>query len=130
MSAAEKKSALLAIAKGSSVSSLGKAKYRVGSSVVHVRFCSQNARAPERYKFNINPNTLSADYELWVCGTAAVYYLMPVSIMQKIYNDPNTYEDKHHPGIKVVSVDTASHTVTYASGGVNTSLRQYLSAKM
>jgi hypothetical protein len=130
MSAAEKKSALLAIANGSGVSSLGKAKYRIGSSVVHVRFCSQSPRAPEKYKFNINPNTLSADYELWVCGSAAVYYLMPVSVRQKIYNDPNTYEDRHHPGIKVVSVDTASHTVTYASGWVNASLRQYLSAKV
>ncbi len=130
MSAAEKKSALLAIANGSSVSSLGKAKYRVGGSVVHVRFCSQSPRAPEKYKFNINPNTLSADYELWVCGSAALYYLMPVSFMRGIYDDPNTYEDRHHPGIKVVSVDTASHTVTYASGGVGSSLRQYLSAKI
>jgi hypothetical protein len=130
MSAAEKKSALLAIANGSSVLSLGKAKYRVGGSVVHVRFCSQSPSAPEKYKFNINPNTLSADYELWVCGSAALYYLMPVSFMRGIYDDPSTYEDRHHPGIKVVSVDTASHTVTYASGGVGSSLRQYLGAKI
>lgn len=130
MSAAEKKSVLLAIGNGSSVLSLGKAKYRVGGSVVHVRFCSQSPRAPEKYKFNINPNTLSADYELWVCGSAALYYLMPVSFMRGIYDDPNTYEDRHHPGIKVVSVDTVSHTVTYASGGVGSSLRQYLGAKI
>ena len=130
MSAAEKKSALLAIANGSSISSLGKAKCRVGSSVVHVRFCSQNPRAAEKFKFNINPNTLSADYELWVCGSGSLYYLMPVAFVRGIYDDPTTYEDRHHPGIKVVSVDTTSHTVTYASGGVNASLRQYLGAKV
>lgn len=128
MNAAEKKAALLAIASGSAISSLGKAKYRVGGSVVHVRFCSPNPRAPKRYKFNINPNTLSADYELWVCGSAALYYLMPISFIRGIYDEPNTYEDRRHPGIRVVSVDTASHTVTYASGGVGSSLRQYFGA--
>lgn len=128
MSASEKKSALSVIAYGSDISSLGKAKYKIDGSIVHVRFCSQSSRAPEKYKFNINPNTLSADYELWVCGSAAVYYLMPVSVMREIYNNPSTYEDRHHPGIKVVSVDTNTHIVTYASGGINTSLRRYLNA--
>lgn len=130
MSADEKKTALSAIANGSSVSTLGKAKYRICGSVVHVRYCSQSSRAPEKYKFNINPNTLSADYELWVCGSAALYYLMPVSFIQKNCNDPNTYEDNHHPGIKVVSVNTTSHTVTYASGGINASLRKYFGTKI
>ncbi|MCC6207731.1 MAG: hypothetical protein IT488_06230 [Gammaproteobacteria bacterium] len=128
MSTAEKKSALSVIANGSDISFLGKAKYKIKGSIVHVRFCSQSSRAPEKYKFNINPNTLSADYELWVCGSAAVYYLMPVSVMQEIYNNPGTYEDRHHPGIKFVSVDTSTHIVTYASGGINTSLKQYFNA--
>jgi hypothetical protein len=130
MSATEKNLALSVIANGADVSFLGKAKYRISSSIVHVRFCSQNARTLEKYKFNINPNTLSADYELWICGSAAMYYLIPVSIMQKIYNDPNAYEDRHHPRIKVVSVDTSIHTVTYATGGINTSLSQYFNTTM
>jgi|SRR3989344_2448170 len=130
VSAAEKKSALLAISNGANISPLGKAKYRVGRSVVHVRFCSQSKEAVDKFKFNINPNTLSADFELWVCGSASLYYLMPVSFLQGIYNDPSTYEDRHHPGIKVVSVDALSHTVTYASGGVNASLGKYLGAKI
>lgn len=130
MSAAEKKSALLTVANESSVVSLGKAKYQVASSVVHIRFCSRNSRVAEKFKFNINSNTLSADYELWVCGSGSLYYLMPVSFVREIYDNPNTYEDRHHPGIKVVSVDTTSHTVTYASGGVNASLKQYLGARV
>ena len=30
-----------------------------------------------KFKFGINPNTFSADSELWICGKAA-YYLMPI----------------------------------------------------
>lgn len=130
MSAAEKKSALLAIANEANISSLGRAKYQVGNLVVHVRFCSQNPRAWGKFKFNINPNTLTANYELWICGSASLYYLMPISFVRGIYDNPTTYEDRRHPGIKVVSVDTTSHTVTYASGGVNANLRQYLGAKV
>ena len=130
MSKAEKDIALAKIAKGQSIVSIGKSKFRIVSCIVHVRFCSTNVRAPEKYKFNINPNTLSADYELWVCGSASVYYLMPISLMQSIYRNPNTYVDRMHPEIRVVSVDIDSHMVTYASGGVKSSLKDYLGATL
>lgn len=79
--------------------------------------------APGKFKFNINPNTLSADYELWVCGSVAIYYLMPVAFIRDIYEHPNSYIDHFYPQIRIVSVDANVHTVTYAAGGVNSSLR-------
>ena len=130
MSVAEKRAALAIAANGAPVVSKGKAKYRVGSALVHVRFCSENVEAPAKFKFNINPNTLTAEYELWVCGSAAYYYLVPISFIRDIYDDPNTYEDRHHPGIKVVSVDADSHRVTYASGGVCAGLRSFFRATL
>ncbi len=130
MSNSEKRAAVSSLAHGLPVTFVGSSKFRVGSAIVHTRFCSVNARAPDKYKFNLNPNTLSADYELWVCGIAALYYLMPISFVRGIYQDPNAYNDRHHPGIKVVSVDAATHRVTYATGGVNASLSPYLRAQM
>lgn len=126
VSKAEKDAALAKIANGAQTVSVGKSKFRVGRSVVHVRFCSENARAPEKFKFNINPNTLSADYELWVCGSAQTYYLMPVAFMREIYDNPSTYVDRMHPEIRVVSVDTGAHFVTFATGGVGATLKPYL----
>ncbi len=130
MSSAEKEGALAKIAKGLTVFPTGKAKVRIGGSTVHFRYCSPNAGAPGKFKFNINPNTLSADYELWVCGSADTYYLMPTSLMQEIYSDPNSYVDNAHPEIRVVSVDALKHTVTYATGGASRSLRSYLRATL
>ena len=98
-------------------STADQAKFRIGKSLEHTRFCSQNAAAPSKYKFNINPNTLSADYELWICGSSNSYYLIPISIMKQIYSDPEAYVDKHHPEIRVVSVDIEKHCVAYAKGG-------------
>jgi len=106
--------------------SAGRAKIRVGNDIIHVRFCSTNRRAPSRYKFNINPNTLSADYELWICGDPETYYLIPIDVMKKIYSDPNTYQDYLHIGIKVVAIDSDSHLVTYARGSKSLSLKPYL----
>jgi hypothetical protein len=130
MTNAEKDAALKKIAKGVMVAAAGNAKVRIGKSVVHVRYCSPNASAPEKFKFNINPNTLSADYELWVFGSAMLYYLMPISFLRGIYDNPDTYVDRRHPEIRVVSVDTHSHTVTYATGGVKSNLRSYLGATL
>jgi hypothetical protein len=130
MSTPEKNTALAKVANGVSVVSAGNAKARIGKSVVHVRFCSLNLSAPGKFKFNINPNTLSADYELWVCGSAALYYLMPIAFMRGIYDNPDTYIDRMHPEIRVVSVDANAHTVTYAAGGISSSLRGYLCATL
>jgi hypothetical protein len=130
MNETEKAAGLAKIADGVAVAPLGKSKYRVGAWVVHVRYCSQDKGQPERFKFNINPNTLSADYELWVCGNAAVYYLMPISFMRDIYSHPDGYVDRMYPGIRVVSVNTKTHTVTYASPGVSGRLKPYFRAKL
>jgi hypothetical protein len=126
MSEQIKRQVLQHIASGSPVSSAGRAKYRIQNSVVHVRFCSTSARAS--YKFNINPNTLSANYELWICGSADIYYLMPIDFLRSIYENPSAYVDHHHPEIRVVSVDTEKHSVTFATGGQSQNLECYLGA--
>ena len=130
MSNTEKTAALSAIANGVRPDNVGKSKFRIRVKLVHVRFCSEDAAGSTKFKFNINPNTLSADFELWVCGSAKTYYLMPVALMRSIYEDPNTYLDRAHPEIRVVSVDAGNNTVTYASGSTYKSLREYLNAKL
>jgi hypothetical protein len=111
-------------------SPLGKSTVRVGKANVHVRFCSANPRSPSKYKFDINPNTLSADYELWICGDRHTYYLIPIEVIKKMYSDPNAYSDHHHEEIKVVSVDSQSDYVTYATGGKSISLKPFAKARM
>lgn len=94
-----------------------KSMFEIGNKIVHARFCKRNERSLSKFKFNINPNTLRADYELWICGSAKIYYLMPISFICKLYDHPNAYEDNRHEGIKVVSVDVKDDEVMYARGG-------------
>lgn len=102
--------------------SAGKAKFKVGRSVLHVRFCSHDKRKSARYKFNINPNSLNSNYELWICGDADHYYLVPNTLIREMYDDPSAYPDRHHGDIRVVSVDTSAHSVTYAARGKSADL--------
>ena len=104
----------------------GRAKYRMGLHVIHVRFCSPDRFASPHYKFNINPNTLSADYEVWICGDANTYYLIPIQLMRRIYCDPESYVDSRYPEIRVVSVNAGTNTVTYATGGRTVDITPYL----
>jgi len=130
MSTLEKRMALSSVANDATISPAGNAKYRIGAKIIHVRFCSENSGAPTKYKFNINPNTLSADYELWVCGSASLYYLVPISVIRSIYENPHAYVDRHHPNIRVVSINASAHSVTYAAGGQSKNLRSFLKAKI
>jgi hypothetical protein len=125
MSDSEKMKVLKHLAAGGLVTPVGKTKYRIKGSIVHVRFCSANLKTPAKFKFNINPNTLSADYELWVCESSDCYYLMPIAFLRPMYDNRNAYMDRHHEEIRVVSVDTATDTVTYATGGQYESIREY-----
>jgi hypothetical protein len=68
-----KNAVLEEIAKGTTVEYTKKAKVRIGKSIVHFRYCSPQAAARGKFTFSINPDTLSADYELWICGKAAYY---------------------------------------------------------
>jgi hypothetical protein len=102
------------------------AKIRIGKNIIHVRFCSTPRRRPTIYRFNINPNTLRADFELWICGDQKTYYLTPTQIIEDIYSDPDAYQDYHNEGIKVVAVYTDSNYVRYARGGKSLNLKPYL----
>lgn len=117
MSTSAKLLALTQVFKGVCPFFIGGSKYKLNQNTVHVRFCSVEKGRAAKFKYNINPNTLSADFELWVCGDASTYYLMPVALMQTIYGDSDTYVDHAHPEIRVVSVDTSSHNVNYGRGG-------------
>ena len=103
----------------------GRATVRIGKMTVHTRFCSQDARGSAKYKFNISPTTLAADYELWICGSAERYYLIPHATVESIYHTPGAYVDRRHPQLRVISVDVDSHVATYAQGGESLSLRTY-----
>jgi|SRR5580700_9040273 hypothetical protein len=70
-------------------------KFRIRELSVHLRYCKTNQTA--RYRFNINANTLTADHEVWICGSESSYYLVPISVIRMMYEDPEAYPDRHHP---------------------------------
>jgi hypothetical protein len=125
-----KQATLQQIAGNSPIVFIGNAKACIGSRVVHLRYCSENRAAPGKYKFNINPNTLSADFELWICGVPQHFYLMPISIMRGFYWHPEAYIDNHHPNIRIVSVDAERHRATYARVAISADLSQYFRASL
>jgi hypothetical protein len=89
----------------------------VDGKVFHVRFRSNPKRDGVTYAFNINPNTLRADYEVWICGAANNYYLIPISTIRSLYDDPDTYVDNRHPEIRVADIRCSDHRCLYGKGG-------------
>jgi len=104
---------------------VGRAKFASNGHVVHVRYCSPASKNNPHYKFNINHNTLTADYELWICGSENTYYLIPMDVIREMYNHPDAYVDNHHPDITIVSVYTNKHEVMYAAGGTTLNLYEF-----
>jgi hypothetical protein len=114
------------IAPGETVRSSGREMYRIRGSDVHARYCAPSPG----YKFNLNRNTLRADYELWICGSAAHWYLIPVGVIRQMYGHPAAYPDRHHAKIRVVTVNINSHRVGYAAPSITLDLEPYFCAPL
>ncbi len=108
----------------------GRALFRIGHYLVHIRYCAEKDSTPTKFKFNINASTRSADFELWVCGAAESYYLIPASLISRIYDDPETYVDRTHPALRIVNVDILRHRATYARGATSADLSRYFRAQL
>jgi hypothetical protein len=113
------------IANDQPISYVGRSKWRIGTRIVHVRFRSSAKSKGTIFSYNINPNILAADFELWICANAEVYYLFPIAVMRTIYGDPDTYVDYRHPEIRVAEVDTYSHRLLYGRGGKSMDASKY-----
>ncbi len=97
------------------VSGHGRSKWRVEDKIVHVKFRTRAKAGGTIYSFNISPNSLEADYEVWICGTAASYYLIPTVEIEAIYHTLGTYVDSWHPDLCVVDINLSDHRVKYSS---------------
>ena len=120
-----KRTVLAQIAGQSGIRPSGRATFIIQGKKVHVRYCS-----PPTYKFNINPNTLRADYEVWICGSENYYYLIPIEVIRRMYSDPQVYVDSWHPKIRVVSVKSKADEAMFAAGGRTVDLTPYRGARL
>lgn len=120
-----KESVLERVSAGTSRSRVGRSLHRAGTRVVHVRYCSTDSARSTHYKFNINPTTLIAHYELWICGSANSYFLIPMHVLKHVYEHPAAYPDRYHAGYRVVSVDLDNSLMLWGRGGRRTDLAPY-----
>jgi hypothetical protein len=98
--------------------------YRIRGRKVHARYSARN------YKFNLNPNTLRADFELWICGSCEHWYLIPIDVIRYMYEQPAAYRDNTHTEIRFVAVDGSAHRVEYAASRLSLSLAPYFRATL
>lgn len=78
-----KEKVLKRVSNGNEIIYLPKAKVKINNLIYHYR--EDSYKPSGKYPFNINPNTLSSDYEIWICGSENIYYLIPKFEIEKIY---------------------------------------------
>src|SRR5438552_17371914 len=96
--------------------SLASSKWDVENSVLHVRFDSNPKSDGVSYAYDTNQNMLSADFAAWICGNTNDYYLIPIEVIRRIQDDPESYKSSHHPTHRVISVNTRAHEALFSTG--------------
>ena len=109
----------------------GPSKWRIGTKIVHVRYRAKPISAGGvTYSYNINPNTLASDFEVWICGSSDYYYLIPIRVIEAIYNHPAAYPDNTYPGITVADINIDNDQCRYARDGQTMGFSSYFCATM
>lgn len=103
-----------------------------GDVEVHVRYA--NDRRHPRYWFSITDHTLEADWELWICGSADRWYLLPTDEVARMYRHPDAYRDQttRELGRKNVPVlvDAEAHACRFARDTEPADLKRFHRAKL
>lgn len=126
----QKRLALAEIAGGASVMRAGRHKFSVLGRIVHIRFSSGDILNRNRFQFVLYANALNADYELWVCGAATTYYLLPMGVARRIHEESKKYANNRKSEFWTVSIYINRHIVTYGAGQKRMSLRRYFRTRL
>lgn len=122
----EKKALVSQLARGEVPREVGRARLRISAGIVHVLYSS--LKSAKQYKFGINESALSADFELWICGSRDQWYLIPMGVIRRLHQHPDSYRDTYQPGLARIFVNTETNEVTYARGGIKENIRRYFQA--
>lgn len=122
-----KETVLNKIADGQQISRLPKSKAKIGDKIFHYRLKSFAANGSDKFPFNINPNTLTADFEVWICGSENTFYTVPIKTIKEIYNDPDTYtnSNENQGNIKTLTFDSYYNIAKYGRNRKQISLKDF-----
>lgn len=113
------------LANGKTITDLGKHKINIGGIEIHYRLKNFPKANPDKFPFNINPNSLGAKFELFICGNEDCYYLLPVDKIKEMHFHPAAYQDKRYPKITIITIDSTRNKVTYASPSISLDITPY-----
>ncbi len=121
--------ALKLVAPNKPIKYIKNCNFDVDGTIIHTRYKAKPSTG-NKFPFNINENTLKADYELWVCGNSKDYYVIPKEIIAEMYFDPTSYPDHTHPDIRIVTIDLSTHAVVYRRAGGPLDLSSWFRGKI
>ena len=110
------------IAGGRSYTKSGQVTYKIDGKHYHIKVKTGQLT---KYPFNINPTVLAADFEVYVCGTDLLYYLLPVDLIKEMHSDPSAMPDYRNPVYTVIEVCPGEDEIKYGTGGKSLKIAKY-----
>ena len=100
----------------------GRVTYKIDGKYYHIKVKTGQR---VKYPFNINPNVLEADFEVYICGTDFVYYLLPIEVIKNMHSDPSAMPDYRNPGYTIIDVCPGEDKIKYGTGGKSLNIGKY-----
>jgi hypothetical protein len=118
---------LAKIATGNNPRKIGGVSYDIAGKTFHIKVVTGKKK---KYPFNINDTVLKADYEVYVCGTSDLFFVVPISIVKMMHEDPNSMPDYTYPGYTVVDVHPMENKIIYGTKGKAIDIGMYRNATL
>lgn len=118
---------LSAISSGLTATKIGKVTYEIQGQRYHIKMVTGNK---DKYPFNINKTVLASDYEVYICGSSDVYYVIPIDVIRMMHEDPSAMPDNTHPGYTIIDVHPDKNSINYGTHGKSVNIKPYRNATL
>lgn len=124
---AYRKTVLRKIAGDRTFKKMGPVTYEIEGKRFHIKVKTGQLK---KYPFNINDTVLTADYEVYVCGTDALYYMVPIDLVKTMHADPAAMPDYRNPGYTIIDIYPDEEQIIYGTGGKSLNVSKYRNAAL
>ncbi len=113
---------LSALSGGNVTRKIGNVTYEIEGKSYHIKMVTGNK---SKYPFNINNTVLKADFEIYICGSSELYYVIPINVIKMMHEDPAAMPDNTHPGYTVIDVHPNEDKIIYGTHGKSIDISSY-----
>ena len=117
------------IARGDEFRQIGATTWLAREKKLHVLYSTGSSVNTKIYSFRVSPNALGADYVVFICGSAQIYYILSTSTIEKMFYHTDAIREFTYPEMRTIKIRPEDSLIVYTTDGKALNIRSVFRAR-